>query len=174
MIRTRWIKVFQDLWKNRGRTLTVALALAVGVYAIGVILDARELLAREYLLDREGTLMSTVVIRTYPFDEDLAERITEMEGVAAAEGRSIISTHVTMENGDRKELKLAAVSNLANMQVDRITLLDFEGGLEKDQIILERLALDYFEVEVGDGLTLELEDGAEKQVEVGGIAHDPL
>ena len=39
MIRTRWYKVFSDLWGNRGRTLVVALAIAVGVYAVGVIID---------------------------------------------------------------------------------------------------------------------------------------
>ena len=32
MLRTRWHKVLIDLWKNRGRTLIVALAIAVGVF----------------------------------------------------------------------------------------------------------------------------------------------
>ena len=36
MIRTRWYKVLLDLWSNRGRTMVVAMAIAVGVYSVGV------------------------------------------------------------------------------------------------------------------------------------------
>ena len=43
MIRTRWTKVLLDLWSNRGRTLVVASAIAVGVFSVGVILDIQEL-----------------------------------------------------------------------------------------------------------------------------------
>ena len=173
MIRTRWIKVLQDLWGNRNRTITVALALAVGVYAIGVILDARELLAREYARDRAGTLMSSAIIRTSPFDDNFAERISEMPDVAAAEGRTTISTQITLKNGERKELKLSAVSDLTDMQVDKITMLAYQGSFPDDEVILERLALDYLGVEIGDEIQLELDDGTKKSVSVGGIAHDP-
>jgi hypothetical protein len=58
MLRTRWYKVLIDLWKNRGRTLIVALAIAVGVYSIGTVLNAREVLIREYRSDQEGALMA--------------------------------------------------------------------------------------------------------------------
>ena len=46
MLRTRWQKVLIDLWKNRTRTLIVALAIAVGVYAVGVVLNTREMVVR--------------------------------------------------------------------------------------------------------------------------------
>ena len=39
---TPWAKVLVDLWEHRGRTVVVALAIAVGVYAVGVVLNARE------------------------------------------------------------------------------------------------------------------------------------
>ncbi len=68
MIRTRWYKVLNDLWGNRGRTLVVALAIAVGVYAVGVIIDAQELLTREHDSDRAEALISAATIYTTPFD----------------------------------------------------------------------------------------------------------
>ena len=75
MLRTRWHKALIDLWKNRGRTLIVALAIAVGVYSIGTVLNVREVLIREYGRDQDGALMASAILRTAPFDEDLAERI---------------------------------------------------------------------------------------------------
>ena len=51
MLRTRWHKVLIDLWRNRVRTLVVALAIAVGVYSVGVVLDVRQIVVREYESD---------------------------------------------------------------------------------------------------------------------------
>ena len=86
MLRTRWQKVVIDLWKNRTRTLIVALAIAVGVYAIGVVLNIGELVVREYRGDQEGALYASAVVYTTPFDDELAERVAELPGVAAAPG----------------------------------------------------------------------------------------
>ena len=75
MLGTRWQKVVADLWRQRVRTLVVALAIAVGVYAVGVVLNTRELVVREYRSDQDGARMASAVLYTYPFEEDLAERI---------------------------------------------------------------------------------------------------
>ncbi|MCL7455358.1 MAG: ABC transporter permease, partial [Anaerolineae bacterium] len=83
MLGTRWQKVIADLWRQRGRTLVVALAIAVGVYAVGVVLNTRELVVREYRSDQDGALMASAVLHTYPFEAELAERIAEIPGVAA-------------------------------------------------------------------------------------------
>ena len=33
----RWNKVLRDLWGNKVRTLLVALSIAIGVFAVGVV-----------------------------------------------------------------------------------------------------------------------------------------
>ena len=54
MLTTPWKKVLIDLWEHRMRTLIVALAIAVGAYAVGVVLNTREILVREYHSDQAG------------------------------------------------------------------------------------------------------------------------
>ncbi|MGD9048911.1 MAG: ABC transporter permease [Anaerolineae bacterium] len=187
MLRTRWHKVLIDLWKNRGRTLIVALAIAVGVYSIGTVLNVREVLIREYDRDQDGALMASAILRTAPFDEDLAERVAELPGVAAAEGRREIRTLV-YEGGlppsgrppvgeqsiRQQDLVLTVISDFEEMQVDALTPLEGPLPPPKRGLILERQSLDYLGVEVGDVLVVELEDGLEKELTVVGIAHDPL
>ncbi|MGD8736568.1 MAG: ABC transporter permease, partial [Anaerolineae bacterium] len=80
MLRTRWQKVLIDLWRNRARTLIVALAIAVGVYAVGVVLNVREMVVREYSSDQEGARLASAILHTYPFDDDLAQRMVEIPG----------------------------------------------------------------------------------------------
>ncbi|NCF69681.1 MAG: hypothetical protein GWP61_27350, partial [Chloroflexi bacterium] len=123
MIRTRWYKVLLDLWNNRGRTMVVALAIAVGVYSVGVIVDVQQMLLREYGNDQAGALISTATLYTTPFDDDLAARISQIPGVAAAEGRHSVRVYVYDALGQRKDLNITAVPNFENMQVDTVTPL---------------------------------------------------
>jgi putative ABC transport system permease protein len=174
MLRTRWQKVLIDLWKNRARTLIVALAIAVGVYAVGVVLNVREMVVREYRSDQEGANLASAIVHTQPFDDDLAERLAEIPGVAAAEGRNLVRTRVYDDSGSKqRDLILKSVPDFANMQVDAITPLEGTWPPSKREMILERLALDYLKVEIGETIVVELDSGAEKTLTVVGTAHDP-
>ena len=75
MLTTPWKKVLLDLWEHRMRTLIVALAIAVGVYAVGVVLNTREILIREYESDQAGARVPSAILYTQPFDDDLAANL---------------------------------------------------------------------------------------------------
>jgi putative ABC transport system permease protein len=173
MLSTRWHKVLVDLWKNRVRTLIVALAIAVGVYAIGVVLNIGELVVREYRADQDGALLASAVVRTMPFDDDLAERVAELPGVAAAEGRQVVDARFYGDANTSRNLELVAIPDFDGMGLDAITPLVGKWPPGKREVILERLALEYLGVEIGDTITVELDDGVEKQLTVVGTAHNP-
>jgi putative ABC transport system permease protein len=172
MIRTRWYKVFADLWGNRGRTLVVALAIAVGVYSVGVIIDAQELLSREHDSDQAEAVIAAASIHTMPFDDDLAERVVQMEEVSAAEGRHTADVYVYDAGGLRKDLRITAVPDFNEMTVDRITPVDGAWPPRTNEIVLERLTLDFLDVAIGDILFIELPDGATKKLEIAGTGFD--
>src|SRR5512137_341301 len=94
MLTTPWKKVLLDLWEHRMRTLIVALAIAVGVYAVGVVLNTREILVREYHSDQAGARVPSAILHTQPFDDDLAANLATLPPIAAAEGRTQIRTRV--------------------------------------------------------------------------------
>ncbi|HSJ54626.1 MAG TPA: FtsX-like permease family protein [Anaerolineae bacterium] len=173
MLQTRWLKVLIDLWRHRGRTLVVALAIAVGVYSVGVVLNTREMVVREYGSDQEGAQLASAILYTQPFEEDLAERIAEIPGVLAAEGRSVVTTHVTNPDGSRGDLILVALPDFAEAQVDALTHVQGSWPPGKREVLLERLVPDFLEVGIGQDLVVEMEDGALKTLTVVGTAHDP-
>lgn len=172
MLSTRWQKVLVDLWKNRVRTLIVALAVAVGVYAIGVVLSTRELVVREYRADQDGALMAAATLHTTPFDNALAERVAKLPGVAAAEGRNEVQVQVYDEGAMPRDLVILSAPDLNAMEVDLVTKLGSTAAPGRREIVLERLALQYLGAEVGDSLVVELDNGAEKRLEIVGTVHD--
>ncbi|MFQ5422069.1 MAG: hypothetical protein ACE5EY_17105, partial [Anaerolineae bacterium] len=62
MLRTRWVKVISDLWSNRMRTLVVAVAVAVGVYAIGGVIATQTLMLREFYSDQDDALIASAIL----------------------------------------------------------------------------------------------------------------
>jgi len=173
MLSTRWQKVLIDLWRHRVQTLIVAVAIAVGVYAMGVVLNTRELVVREYRNDQEGAWLASAIVRTTPFDQDLAQRVGEIPGVAAAEGRRVEHARVYDDKNKPRDLSLVVIPDFSRMEVDTITPLDGQWPPAKREVILERLALDYLGVEIGDTLVVKLDNGAEKNLTIVGSAHDP-
>ncbi len=173
MIRTRWQKVIIDLWSNRTRTLIVALAIAVGVYAVGVVMNVRVLMMREFARGQTIAQRSHVVLHTYPFDEDFAEHVAALPEVAAAEGRHVVRTRLYGADGRWHDLVLTSVPDFNAMQTNAIVPMAGAWPPGDRSVILERLALEHVGAEIGDTLTLEMDGGIAKRLTVAGIAHDP-
>ncbi len=172
MLSARWRKVLADLWGNSTRTLVVAMAIAVGVYAIGVVLNTRELVVREYRADQDGALMAAAVLHTTPFSEALADKVSELPGVAAAEGRSEVRVRVYDAENMPSDLLIYAIPDLGKMDVDRVTNLDTGLAPEKGEMLLERQALDYLGVAIGDTIGVELDGGMDRELRIVGQVHD--
>ncbi len=173
MLTTPWKKVLIDLWEHRMRTLIVALAIAVGVYAVGVVLNTREILVREYHSDQAGALVASAVLHTQPFDDDLAANLAKLPLIAAAEGRSLIRTRVYPDAKLPQDLVLVAVPEFKNMQVNAITPLQGAWPPGRREIVLERLSLDALDAQLGQEITVELDNGAKRTLQVVGSVHDP-
>jgi putative ABC transport system permease protein len=153
--------------------LIVALAIGVGVYAVGVVLDTREMVVREYGSDQQGARLASAILYTEPFQDDLAERIAQIPGVLAAEGRSVITTRITYPDGKRGDMILVALPSFERAQVDAVTHVQGSWSPGKREVLLERLAPDYLGIGIGQDLVVELEDGTQKTLAVVGTAHDP-
>lgn len=172
-LSTRWYKVLHDLWSSRVRTLIVALAVAVGVYAVGTILAAQTLMLREFNFGRANAQVASAIITTYPFDAELAARIAELPGVAAAEGRASVSARALVAPDTWRSLEISVVEDFEQMQVDKYLPIAGAWPSQKGEIMLEGLGLEYLGVAIGDTLTIELSDGTRKHLTVAGAGHDP-
>src|SRR4030042_3404807 len=64
MINIRWFKVLNDLAGNKTRTLLIVLSMAVGLFAVGVILSARSILSLGLAESFAAIHPSSGVVRT--------------------------------------------------------------------------------------------------------------
>lgn len=180
MAAPRWKKVVRDLTSHRVRTALVVLSIAVGVFAIGVVMGGRSILLREFDVDFEASVPPSAEFDTTGFDEGLPDRVAEREDVRAAEGRRRVTVRYTssaVEQGAStagwKTLRLWAIPEFGRGGVQRIVREEYAAWPPRTGgIILEKSALQVAEFSVGETITVETESGRQAELRVEGFAHD--
>ena len=86
-IAPRWRKVARDLLAHKLRTLLVVLSIAVGIFAILVVMGGRGILLDSFGTNFPKSDPASAVLYTSPFGSELVDRVGRSPGVAIAEGR---------------------------------------------------------------------------------------
>lgn len=176
LVSPRWQKVLGDLWSNKMRTLLVALSIAVGVFAVGMIAEGRERMLRgltePYLA---GDPFSAVISTEESFTEDLVESVEDIDGVERALGNKQVSVRMNVGPDQWETLSLRAIEDWDDIRVSRMTLESGPWPPPDKTLLIERSALSDqlgVNVQVGELLTIETLDQKERQIPVVGVVHD--
>jgi putative ABC transport system permease protein len=173
-MKPRWRKVFLDLFENKGRTLLVVLSIAVGVFSIGVIAGTYVIISNDMSVTYAANNPANIEFRMDDFDEDMLATIRNTRGIADAEGRRVFNMRVrSLDSEQWTTLDIIAVDDFDQNKVNLLNLMNGKDRPEKNEVILEREALDELDIQVGQDLIFELPDGMTKSMRVAGIVQDP-
>src|SRR5512144_1446973 len=93
-MKPRWRKVLHDLWDNKGRTLLVVFSIAVGVFSIGVIAGAHQIIGTDLKASYSSVKPANIELRMGNFDDHMLALIRNRDGVAHAEARRVLNIRV--------------------------------------------------------------------------------
>lgn len=172
-MRPRWRKVFHDLIDNKARTLLVVFSIAVGVFSIGVISGAYQIISNDMGISYAANNPGNIELRTDNFDADVLSSIRNSNGVLDAEGRRVINYRVRTEGNDQwVTLNLVVLENFSENKVNLLVPVQGNVVARKDEVLLEKEALKKLDINVGEYLIFELGDGTTKSLKVAGIVQD--
>lgn len=172
-MRPRWRKVFHDLFDNKARTLLVVFSIAVGVFSIGVIAGAYEIISNDMGISYAANNPSNVELRMSNFDENIRSSIRNANGVKEVEVRRVVNFRVRKEGTEKwLSIDLVAFESFSENKVN--LLVPVSGQLEagEDEILLEEDILEDMQIAEGDYLVFELPDGSTKSLQVVGFVKD--
>jgi len=173
-MKPRWRKVFLDLFENKGRTLLVVLSIAVGVFSIGVIAGTYVIISNDMSVTYAANNPANIEFRMDDFDNDILTTIRNTRGIENAEGRRVVNMRVReMDREKWTTLDIIAVDDFDENKVNLLTPISGQIKPEKNEVILERSALDDLDIQIGQDLLFELTDGTTKSLRVVGIILDP-
>lgn len=175
MLTPRWQKIWSDLWLNKARTVLMVLALVVGVFGVGVIMNTKAILDRNFATGFAAVNPASATLVTDAFDDEWVKAVRRMPEIRAAEGRRVVTVRLKIGPDKWLDLELYAIDDYDKMQVNQIRA---EGGAwppPKHQFLLERSALqlaDLAKLEIGDNLTVRTPDDNLRELQLGGFAFD--
>jgi putative ABC transport system permease protein len=171
LLKPRWSKVFTDLWDDKTRTGLVVASIAVGVFAIGMIMTAYVILGEDINRSYAAVNPPNIVVSTDPFDNDLIRAIERLPGVRNVEGRRLLE--IRARRGDENWLNLALIG--VSDFTDNINhLIPIEGTQfpGENEVIISQNVMFITGYHPGESIEIELPDGIKHHVTVVGLVTD--
>ncbi len=171
-LRPRWHKVLRDLWGNKIRTILVVLSIAIGVFAIGMIIGTQNLLQDDLFIAWNATNPSNATLYTDPFDADFLHTIRRLDGVSVVEGRRSFTLPIQVGPDEWKQMNVLVVDDFETMQLHTITPVSGEWPPSENGLLVERASLGLLNTEVGETAVVETAAGRQQKLTISGIVHD--
>ncbi len=170
----RWRKVVRDLSSHRFRTMLVVVSIAIGIFAVGVVLGTREVLVREFDVDHDASVPANATYRTLDFTDELVREAAGQEGVLAAQARrSVTARYAWAGSADERTISLEAFADFDDIRVEKVVPVgDAPWPPGPGEVVLEAAARQVGDYAAGDVLEIELADGGTAELTVAGFAHD--
>ena len=172
-MRPRWRKVISDLFDNKARTAMVVLSIAVGVFSIGVIAGAYQIISNDMSESYAANVPSNVELRMADFNDTVLESVRNSSGVDEAEARRVFSIRVRVPGTTKwTALDMVAFDDFENNKVNLLTPFEGKSIPGKREVVLELGALDHVNAKVGGTLEFQLPDGSIKTMPLVGVVQD--
>ena len=172
LLKPRWSKVFSDLWDDKTRTALVVASIAVGVFAIGMIITVFFVLSEEINASYAAANPVNIEISTSPFYEDVVRVIEKVPGVDDIEGRQMIPIRARKGNENWQGLTLVGIKDFDRLVINQLTVIDGTNIPGKDEIIVSQDIMNDSGYQVGDLIEVETPNGMTHTLTVVGRVSD--
>lgn len=172
-MKPRWRKIFHDLLDNKARTLLVVFSIAVGVFSIGVIAGAYEIISNDMSASYAANKPANIELRMTNFDEDVLDSIQNQRGVEEAEARRVFNVRVRVPGTEKwTTLDMIAFEDFEQNSINLLRAVEGAAMPERRQVLLEQDALEHLDTGIGESLEFQLPDGSTQVLPVVGIVQD--
>ncbi|NOT33173.1 MAG: FtsX-like permease family protein [Candidatus Eisenbacteria bacterium] len=171
MSAPRWKKVWRDLFGRRGRSVLVMLALAAGIFQIGVMLYKYAVLQPELgaMYSRTQPASATFVVDS--LDDALIAAVGALRGVALAEARPLVIARIRVGPDEWIPAILQVVRDFDRLRIDTFRRDQGRWPPAAGEVLLERSALQVAKAAIGDSVAIRLDGGDQVSLTVAGTVH---
>jgi putative ABC transport system permease protein len=167
-MRVIWFKIWSDIWNNKGRTTQVVLIIAMGAFAIGMIITTREVVSVRLAEVWRATTPAMINLWANPWlDDEQLTALKSIKGVTDVEG--YLSTNVEWRLSPDEPWTSGGLIARADYQEQTYAILKLVGGHwpSRKRVAVEKGSDSAFNIQQGQQVTFRIDDH-EYTVQVGG------
>ena len=172
LLKPRWRKVFSDLWGDKTRTSLVVVSIAVGVFAVGMIITTFVILSQDINYSYASVNPVNIEIWTDPFYKDFIRVIEKIPSVEDVEGRFFSTIRARSGAKNWQNLSLVGVEDLAGSNINQLDTIDGTRFPGKGEVIVSQDIMNDTGFQVGEEIEIELPDGSSHNLTVVGLVTD--
>jgi len=169
-----WQKIWNDIWKNKSRTAQVVVIIAMGAFAIGMIITTSEVISARLAEVWQAANPAMInLVADPPLDDEQLTALKSIKGVTDVEGYQ--STNVEWRLSPDQPwspASLIARDDYGDQTYAKLTLLDGHWPSRK-RIAVEKGSDSAFNLRQGQPVTFRINDH-EYTVQVGGVIFNPF
>jgi len=162
----------RDLLAHKTRTVLVVLSIAVGVFAVAVMMGGRSILIRSLDEGFPATLPATVSYFTSPVDDVFVSAIEREPDVEAAVGQRSVSTSYRLNGGPWNSITIQAFKDYDAIRVNKPDQPDVGRWPKRGELFIEEGSTKSTGLKVGDEVELEMAGDVNARLKVAGVVHD--
>lgn len=174
MIRPRWKKMLYELYGQVGRTVLVVASITVGTFATGVIVASSAMIEEDMNGSYAAVNPANVRVYTEDFGDDLVDSVARIDGVAAAQGRRLVSVRVMVGPEEWKSLDITAIDDFTQREINGLDLVEGHWPPDDRELVVDIGNFDDLGIEVGETVIVRMPDGRDREVVVGAIVQDQM
>jgi putative ABC transport system permease protein len=171
-VRPRWKKVYRDLLAHKARTVLVVLSIAVGIFAVAVMMGGRAVLIRALDTGFPATNPPSVSFATTAFDDHLVRAVMRDPEVSDAQGRRSVPVSFRVNGGPWKNITLYAYKDYDAITVGKLTRLGKTQWPTRGTVVLEKGSRGFENLSDGDQIELDTSGHKHPTLTVNGTIHD--
>jgi len=172
-MKPRWRKVLHDLIDNKARTLLVVFSIAEGVFSIGVVVGAHQIISQDMSASYSANRPANIEIRTANFDGKVLDSVKNQPGTQYIEARRVFNIRVReVGTPTWTTLDMFAMEDFKNNSVNLLIPLAGKTDPGRREVVLEQRVLLEMDVTIGDRLEFQLPDGSIRTLPIVGMVQD--
>jgi hypothetical protein len=167
-------KIWSDLWARKARTLQVVMIIAMGAFAIGMIITTRTLMVGGMDFIWGDVSPATITLWTNPrVGDDTIMALKRIEGLEDVEGYTAASIEWRLTPDDEwSPATLIARDDYTDQRYTKLGLLSGEWPKENTLAVVQGVDVVYG-IQEGGQVTIRVND-RERVIKIGGVIYDPV
>ncbi len=167
-------KIWHDIWHNKSRTLQVVMIIAMGAFAVGMIIGGSALIRQSLSQVWLDSAPSTINLAVEPaVDDETLDALAGLRGVEDVDGYATTNIEWRLSPTDEwSPAGLIARDDYEDQTYAKVSLVDGAWPTKKS-FAVEQGSDAYFNVTAGQQIYVRIDD-REYQVQIDGVVFNPL